>query len=191
MIFNQIKPNKVRLLFMDKKAVAALIVCFFVFSFGKVKPTMKEKINWLSLEEVNLKMTAEPRPVLIDLYTNWCYWCKVMDRKTYNNPKVISYINTHFYAVKLNAETKDTVVWDNKSYTFNLDDKINNFALYATQGQLEFPNTIIFPKAQNQPASIPGFMEPKEIEVILKYFGDGNYKSQNFSEFSKKFETTW
>ena len=114
-----------------------------------------------------------------------------MDKKTYNNPKVISYINTHFYAVKLNAETRDTVVWNNKNFTFNLNDKINNFALYATQGQLAFPNTIIFPEVQNQPASIPGFMEPKEIEVILKYFGDGNYKSQNFSEFSKNFETTW
>ena len=154
-------------------------------------PVIKEKINWLSLEDANLKMKAEPRPVLIDLYTNWCYWCKVMDKKTYNNPEVISYINTHFYAVKLNAETKDTVVWNNKDYTFNLNDKINNFALYATQGQLAFPNTIIFPEVQNQPASIPGFMEPKEIEVMLKYFGDGNYKSQNFSEFSKKFETTW
>jgi len=176
---------------MDKKALAALIVCFFVFSFGKVKPTVKEKINWLSLADVNLKMKTEPRPVLIDLYTNWCYWCKVMDKKTYNNAEVISYINAHFYAVRLNAETKDTVVWDNKDYTFNLNDKINNFALYATQGQLAFPNTIIFPEVQNQPASIPGFMEPKEIEVILKYFGDGNYKSENFSEFSKKFETTW
>lgn len=176
---------------MDKKALFALIACFFAFSFGKVKPTVKEKINWISLDEANAKMTSEPRPVLMDLYTNWCYWCKVMDKKTYSNARVISYINDHFYAVKMNAEVKDTVVWDNKKYAFNSNDKINNFAIYVTQGQLAFPNTIIFPEIDQQPASIPGYMEPKEIEAILKYFGEGNYKTENFSQFSKDFKATW
>ncbi len=176
---------------MDKKALFALIACFFVFSSGKVKPTEKEKINWMSLEQANVKMMSQSRPVLMDLYTNWCYWCKVMDKKTYNNAKVISYINDHFYAVKVNAEAKDTVDWDNKKYTFNSNDKINNFAIYVTQGQLAFPNTIIFPEIDQQPASIPGYMEPKEIEVILKYFGEGNYKTENFSQFSKDFKATW
>ncbi|HET7116571.1 MAG TPA: DUF255 domain-containing protein [Hanamia sp.] len=176
---------------MEKKAVFALIACWFIFSFAKVKPTEKEKINWISIEEANVRMKTDPRPVMIDLYTNWCYWCKMMDKKTYRNPKVISYINEHFYAVKLNAETKDTVVWNDKDYVFNFGDKVNDFALYATQGQLSFPNTIIFPDVNKAPASIPGFMEPKEIEVILKYFGDQKYKSQNFSDYSANFKTTW
>lgn len=191
MIRNQIKSNKVRLLFMEKKAVFGLIVCWFLFSFVKVKPIEKEKINWISMEEVNVKMKTDPRPVMIDLYTNWCYWCKMMDKKTYTNQKVISYINTHFYAVKLNAETKDTVEWNDRSYGYNVGDKVNNFALFVTQGQLSFPNTIIFPEPNKAPASIPGFMEPKEIEVILKYFGDQKYKSQNFSVYSANFKTTW
>lgn len=191
LIPDQIKPNKVRLLLMDKKALATLIACFFFFSFGKVKHPEKEKINWLSLDEVNLKMKEEPKPVLIDLYTSWCYWCKVMDKKTYNNSNVISYINDHFYAVKLNAETKDTVVWGNRKFGFNSNDKVNDFSLYVTRGQLAFPNTIIFPKKDQQPASIPGYMQPKEIEVILKYFGEEHYNTENFSEFSKNFKTTW
>lgn len=188
---NQIKSNKVRLLFMDKKAVFALVTCLFVFSFAKIKPIEKEKINWISIEEANLKMKTDPRPVMIDLYTNWCYWCKMMDKKTYNNSKVISYINDHFYAVKLNAETKDTLLWNNKDYGFNTRDKVNDFALYLTQGQLSFPSTIIFPEINTLPAAIPGFMEPKEIEVILTYFGDHKYKSQNFSEYSANFKSTW
>lgn len=191
LIPGQIKPNKVRLLLMKKSALAALLACFFFFSFSKVKQPEKEKINWLSLDEVNLKMKAEPRPVLIDLYTNWCYWCKVMDKKTYNNSNVISYINSHFYAVKLNAETKDTIVWGDRKYAFNSNDKINDFAIYVTQGQLAFPNTVIFPKKDQQPASIPGYMQPEEIEPILKYFGEEKYVVENFSQFSKNFNTTW
>jgi thioredoxin-related protein len=176
---------------MEKKVVLAFIACFFIFSFAKVKPTDKEKINWLTMEQLNAKMKDETKPVLIDIYTNWCYWCKVMDKKTYNNSKVISYINQHFYAARLDAETKDTVKWNNKSFSYDAANKVNDFALYATQGQLAFPNTVIFPEAQQTPAAIPGFMEPKEIEVILKYFGEGAYKTQNFNEYSANFKPKW
>ena len=94
---------------MAKRSILILTACLFVFSFAKVRPTAKEKINWLSIEEVNQKLKTQPKPVLIDLFTNWCYWCKVMDKKTYNSSKVIAYVNEHFYAVKVNAETKKTI----------------------------------------------------------------------------------
>lgn len=176
---------------MEKKAVFALIACWFVFSFAKVKPSEKEKINWLSIEEVNAKMKVDTKPVIIDLYTDWCYWCKVMDKKTYTNSKVISYINQHFYAVKLNAETKERLVWNNKNYEFSTINKVNDFAIYVTRGQLAFPNTVIFSEMGKDPASVPGFMQPKDIEVILRYFGDGNYKTQNFDDYSANFKATW
>ena len=176
---------------MEKKVVFALIACWFIFSFAKVNPSTKEKINWLSIDELNLKLKTESKPVLIDLFTNWCYWCKVMDKKTYNNPKVISYINKHFYALKLNAETKEAIVWNNKDYQYNSQSKLNDFTMYVTQGDVGFPTTVIFPEVEKQPASVPGFMEPKDIESILKYFGEGNYKTQNFKEFSANFKSTW
>ena len=178
-------------MFMQQKLLFVFIASFFVLSSAKVKPTEKEKINWLTIDEVNVKMKNEPKPVIIDLYTNWCYWCKVMDKKTYTNSKVISYINEHFYAVKLNAETKDVVKWNNKNFDYNSANKVNDFALFATRGQLAFPNTIIFGDSNQEPASIPGFMEPKEIEVILKYFGEKAYGTKNFNEYSKKFKSTW
>lgn len=176
---------------MAKKSILILTACLFVFSFAKVRPTAKEKINWLSIEEVNQKLKTQPKPVLIDLFTNWCYWCKVMDKKTYNRSEVTAYINKHFYAVKVNAETKKTIEWNDKNYDYNSQNKINDFALYVTNGQLSFPTTVIFLEAQKDPAAIPGFMEAKEIEPVLKYFGEGKYKTQNFKEFSETFKTTW
>ena len=173
------------------KVILALITCFFVVSFTRINDAGKEKINWLTIEEANAKLKVESKPVIIDLYTNWCYWCKVMDKKTYNNSNVISYINENFYAVKLNAESKDTVRWANKNFIYNPHNKVNDFALFATRGQLAFPNTIIFGDSNQEPASIPGFMEPKEIEVILKYFGEKVYRTKNFNEYSKKFKSTW
>lgn len=184
--------QKFVLVSMEKKFFLVLIPLFFLFSSAtSVKPKEKDKINWLSIEELTQKLQEEHKPVIIDLYTNWCYWCKVMDKKTYTNPKVISYINDHFYAVKVNAETKDAVHWDNRKFDYNSRDKVNDFALYLTQGQLEFPNTVIFPETNKMPAAVPGFMEPKELEIILKYFGEGAYKRQNFNQFSATFKPTW
>jgi thioredoxin-related protein len=171
--------------------IILLITVLFICSSSTYKPEAKEKITWMTVEEVQQKFKDNPKPIIIDLYTDWCYWCKVMDKKTYNNQNVISYINKHFYAVKINAETRETIVWGNKNYFYNPQNKINDFALYITNGDLGFPTTVIFSQIENPPAPIPGYMAPKEMESILKYFGDGFYKTQNYMEFAKTFKKTW
>ena len=171
--------------------IILLLPVLFLCSSATFKPAAKEKITWMTVKEVQEKFKDNPKPIIVDLYTNWCYWCKVMDKKTYGNPNVISYINKHFYAVKINAETKETIEWSNKNYFYNPQNKMNDFALYVTNGQLGFPTTVIFPQLQKEPAAIPGYMAPKEMESILKYFGEGYYKTQNYMEFSKVFTKTW
>ena len=167
--------------------LAILLLCTSAIN----KPEVKEKINWITVEEAQKRFENDPKPLIIDLYTNWCYWCKVMDKKTYNNKNVVDYINKNFYAVKVNAETKETIEWRNKNYFYNPQNKMNDFALYVTNGDLGFPTTIIFSQLQKEPAAIPGFMTPKEMESILKYFGEGIYKTQNYMEFAKTFKKTW
>ncbi|MEP6928203.1 MAG: DUF255 domain-containing protein [Ginsengibacter sp.] len=167
-----------------------LVACLFILCSAKVN-TNYDKPNWIKWNELTEKMKSESKPVLIDLYTNWCYWCKVMDKKTYNSSRVITYINNHFYPVKLDAETKDVLHWNDKSYNFNDNYKVNDFTMYVTSGQPGFPTTVIFTDEKSEPVSIQGFLEPKEIEPILKYFGEGAYKKQTFTEFKSGFKSTW
>src|SRR3982751_2067581 len=82
---------------------------------GSAGTATAEKLKWMTLEEVAAGLKGQKRPILIDLYTDWCGWCKVMDKKTYTNPKVIAYLQEHFYPVKLNAETKETLSWNEKT----------------------------------------------------------------------------
>lgn len=184
-----IKTNHFRLMAMRRNMVLLLIVGFFVVSFSMPQPL--DQINWLSVQEVATKEKVAPRPILIDLYTGWCYWCKVMDKKTYKNAKVIDYINQHFYAVKQDAESRKTVTWQNKQFSYNATRKVNDFSLYVTRGQLSFPTTVIFASPGSEPAAIPGYMKPGDIEPVLKYFGEGNYKNQDFQEFMKTFKSEW
>jgi thioredoxin-related protein len=163
-----------------------IIFCAVAFRTGG-----NDKIEWLKIDEATIKLKSNGKPVLIDLYTDWCYWCKVMDKKTYTNSKVIAYINEHFYSVKLNAETKESVTWKEKLYHYNSKYQINDFALFLSYGRASFPTTVIIPDDNSAPIPVAGFLEPKELEPILKYFGEGFYKKQNFNEYSANFKATW
>ena len=169
---------------------SALFFLFISISSFQQK-NAKEKMNWISLEEAELKMKTEPRPILVDLYTDWCGWCKVMDRKTYTSQDLIKYLNTNFYTVKLNAETKAEVKWKGKIYKFNPSYKTNDIAIALTNGQLSYPTTVIIPTLNDDPQPIAGMLEVNEMEMVTKYFAEKKYGNVSFDRYAKNFKPAW
>jgi thioredoxin-related protein len=149
-----------------------------------------DQITWISVDDLAGKLQKEQKPILIDLYTTWCGWCREMDRKTYSNKQVIHYLQDKFYTVRVDAETHAIITWKGRSFRFNPEYRSNEFALYLTHGRLEFPTTVIIPPG-GEPQAIPGYMKPKELELLVKYFGDGNYNKVSFDEFEKGFKPSW
>jgi thioredoxin-related protein len=147
-------------------------------------------ISWMSVEDAVGKLQQEQRPVLIDLYTTWCGWCKQMDKRTYSNKNVAEYLQNKFYPVRVDAETHATITWGGRTYQFNPQYRSNEFAMYLTHGRLEFPTTIIIVPGQ-EPQAIPGFLEPKDLELLVKYFGEGVYKTTSFDDYQKRFKASW
>ena len=150
-----------------------------------------EATKWMSLDEAAKNLKAQKRPVLIDLYTDWCGWCKVMDRETYANKNVSKYLAEKYYPIKVNAESKQKITWNNRIYSFNPAYKTNEFAIFLTRGKLSYPTTVIIPADGSEPQAIPGYLKPKEFEAILKYFGEGAYGKIPFDEYHKKFKGSW
>ncbi|NOU37837.1 MAG: DUF255 domain-containing protein [Ferruginibacter sp.] len=169
-------------------SIFLLIFTFFILSFTNNK---KDKINWITIQELNEIYASNPKPILIDIYTNWCGWCKEMDRKTYQHNKLTAYINEHYYAVKLDAETKEELTFNNKKYKYNKQYKTNDLAIYLTNGQLSYPTTVFINAPNTQPAPIPGFMKPKEMEAPLKYFGEKEDTKQTYVNFNKNLKAEW
>lgn len=66
-------------------------------------------ITWLGFNEGLSKAAKEKKLVLIDVYTDWCIWCKEMDKNVYTDKSVIDYMNKHYVPVKLNAESKNII----------------------------------------------------------------------------------
>ncbi len=168
------------------------IILFIVISFSSFQQnTSKERLQWITLEEAEKKLKQEPRPILVDLYTDWCGWCKVMDRKTYTNQDLIKYLNQKFYTVKLNAETKNDITWKGKIYSFNSAYKTHEIALAFTKGELAYPTTVILPVDESDPQAIAGMLEVKEMEMITRYFGENKYGKISFDDYARNFKPGW
>ena len=161
-------------------------------AFVSAPPRVDEgnPVKWMTFEQAVEKSKIEKRPVFIDVYTDWCGWCKVMDKKTYSNKNVSSYVQEKFYAVKIDAESKKDFVWQGKSYSFNRDYKTNDFAIYLTRGQLSYPTTVFSP-VDGEPQAIPGYLTPAEFEELVKYFGEDKFGKVSFDEYRRNFKSTW
>ncbi|WEK35297.1 MAG: thioredoxin family protein [Candidatus Pseudobacter hemicellulosilyticus] len=149
-----------------------------------------EKMKWLSLQEAAAALAKEKKPVLIDLYTDWCGWCKVMDKRTYGHAKVSAYVQEHFYPVKIDAESKQTFSWNGREFSYNSGNKVNDLAIWLTGGQLSFPTTVFIPVG-GEPQAIPGFLPPNEFELLAKYFGEDHFGKTDFVKYRQQFKSSW
>lgn len=150
-----------------------------------------EQVKWISFEELALIYKSNPKPILVDVYTNWCGWCKVMDKKTYTNQKLVKYLNEKYYAVKFDAESKETLTFNGKQYGYDTKNKVHQLALYLTFGRLEFPHTVLLQAEDTQPAPISGYLKPKQLEMPIKFFGEKASISKTFVEFNKGAKSEW
>ena len=149
------------------------------------------QVHWLSVDELQAIYDKEPRPIIIDVYTSWCGWCKVMDAQTYRNDSVADYINQHYYAVKLDAETKATIKWRGREFIYNTKYKVNDFSLFITNGQMSYPTTVLMAGIDLAVSPLSGYFKPGELEAPLKFIGDGFYKKESYPDFVKTFSVTW
>lgn len=176
-----------------QKVIRPLMLCFaLVLASSFHKPIPEKKINWVPLAEAERLYRQDHKPILIDLYTDWCSWCKVMDKKTYSKSGLVDFVNDRFHAVRFNAETKDRVDWGGKSFTFDARSNVNAFAIEVTRGKLQgFPTTVIVPGDGSLPQAVSGYLETKDMELLLRYFGEGGYGKVPFDDFRKNFRPQW
>lgn len=169
---------------INRLCALMLMACFTGHAYAQ-----KQKVNWLTPAKADTASVS--KPVLIDLYTTWCGWCKVMDRKTYTNSSLAAYVNEKFYPVKYDAENKAAIKWKGKTFIFSQAYKANEFAVFLTKGRLAFPTTVIIPADGSEPQAIAGYLKPADMELILKFFGENAYKEMSFESFQKQMKRSW
>jgi len=145
----------------------------------------EDKIHWLTFQEAIKLNETHPKKIYIDVFTNWCGWCKRMDITSFENAKVIEEMNQDYYAVKLNAETKDSISFDNHNFKFLPQYKANELALALLHGQLAYPTAVILDQDKKIITRIPGYVDGSQLSEILNYFGKNNHLKYTWNQYQK------
>lgn len=171
-----------------------LLLFLFILSFSTQAQTADEKkeIEWLSFEEAIARNEKEPKKFIIDVWTTWCGWCKKMDATTFTNPVIVDIISEHYYAVKLNAERKDTMNLGGNQYVNEFPDRKrypHQVAIALLDGKLSYPSIVYLDENVNKLQAIAGFQDAKGIEPILMFFAENQYQQTNWAEYQKNFQS--
>lgn len=149
-----------------------------------------QDIKWLSWDEaVQLSQTdAKPKKMFIDVYTDWCGWCKKMDKETFQNPEVSKYMQENFYMVKLDAEGKDPIEYKGNTFKFVPSGRRGYHELAAAllQGKLSYPTVVFLDEEMNMLSPVPGYQQVQPFMQIAKYFGDNIYKDKDWQSYAGK-----
>jgi len=172
-----------------------LIICVLITMVAFVQA---QEINWMSLENAVELQKKTPKKIMMDVYTNWCGPCKLLDKNTFKNKSVVDYVNDNYYAVKFNAEGNEIINFNGKEfkntgYNPALANRRNSaheltryfkVQAYPTMVFIDENGRFIFP--------LRGYKTPRQLELYLKMFRNDDHKNMKtqeaFNEYYKAFK---
>jgi thioredoxin-related protein len=169
------------------------LLLIFLASFNLVQA---QKIEWMTLAEAMEAQKAEPKKIFMDVYTDWCGPCKLLDKNTFQNPDVSNYISEHYYAVKFNAEGQEEINFFDQTFTnpnYDPNRKGRNATHQFTQflGVKGYPTMVFFSENGDPIMPVVGYQKPQQLELFLKMIKQGDYqvfsKPEDFENYRKTF----
>jgi len=139
-------------------------------------------VTWRGWNEGLAAAAGGTKPVIVDVYTDWCGWCKRMDKDVYARADVSEYLNQHFVMVRLNAEGSERVTYAGHTMTAR-----------ALAGGFEVTGypTMIFLKADGTHlVNVPGYVPADQFLKLVRYIGDGHMdRGVSWEEYSRSTDT--
>lgn len=169
------------------KAVLAVSVVMVVWSFDTIRKdhSTSNDINWISIDEAVELAEKDGKKILVDVYTDWCGWCKKMDQSTYKDSRNVTYINENFHAVKFDAEQKESITIGDKTYKFVAKGRrgYHELAVELLKGRLSYPTTSFLNSDFSPLYNVPGYIDAEKMNTILSFTNEEAYKTQDFQAY--------
>jgi len=142
----------------------------------KADPGSPDKVEWLAFDVAATKAQAQKKHMIVDIYTTWCGWCKVMDRETYSNPQVVAYLHENFVLAKVNGESSAKLKWKGKDLTER------QFA--KAVGVNGYPSTYFFKPNAELLGGLSGFLMPPDFMIYAQYVATKWYEKGKIQAYA-------
>jgi thioredoxin-related protein len=164
------------------KALSLVLIMTSAFvALSSFKPNgEKIGIQWMSFEQALKASEKQKKKIFIDVYTDWCGWCKVMEAQTFSDKKISDYVNKKYYAVKLDAESA-------KTFSFK-GQQVSERQLAQMLNVSAYPTTVYMDENFDLLSPIPGFLKVPELDKILKFYGEDAFKKQTWQDFDASYK---
>ena len=140
----------------------------------------EKKLPWLAFDAATDRAKKENKHIIVDVYTTWCGWCKVMDKQTYSNTDVADYLTQNFVLAKLNGESSSQIHWKGKTMTER------EFA--RSVGVTGFPTTYFLKPDAEIIGGAPGFIRAGDFMIYAKYITTRWYEKGTPQEYLKSLQ---
>ena len=135
----------------------------------------KKDVQWNTFDAGLAQAKKSGKKILVDVYTDWCGWCKKMDANTYSDAKVQDYLKKNFVIVKLNAEANEKITYAGQT--------MSPMEFSRGMGVNGYPATL-FLQSDGKPITVlPGYSEPDMFIHVLSFIGEDQYQKKKFEEY--------
>ena len=176
-----------------------LLLIAFIF-FGSLQLHAQDKIQWMSMNDALEAQKETPKKIFMDVYTDWCGPCKLLDKNTFGNKDVITFVNENYYPVKFNAEGTEEIMYQDFNYTnpnYQEGRKGRNSQHFLANALKisGYPTIVFFAENGDLIQPVVGYKTPKQLELYLKMIANDDYKklttSESWQEYQKNFKSTF
>ena len=176
-----------------KKVLGLLSLVATVAILTSFHSPAKEKVNWLTLAELKAAYAKNPKPILIDVYTDWCGWCKVMDKNTFSEANVAKILNEKFYPVKFDAEQTKDIEFAGRTFKFIPQGSkgVHELAVALLNSQMSYPTVVFLDEEFRMIQPVPGYQKAPDFHRMIQFIGEDYYKKMKWSEFPNVYKSPY
>jgi thioredoxin-related protein len=124
-----------------------------------------DQIKWYAYEEGTALGLSERKKVFINFHADWCKYCETMDRQTFKDAGIVSYLNSHFISIKVDVEREKAIA---RKYNIN---PLPDCWFLAENGDII--------------GNRPGFLSAEDLMPVLQFIKTESYLKMSYQQFKE------